>query len=381
VPALERVAVEPTDDRPVVLHVITRFAYGGSEQRLLDLVAALPELRHVVLVGTLSAPERLATVPAEPVLLPSLTQPLTPIADAKALRSIWQLLRRLRPALLITHQSKASALGRLAGRFGGLRGRALQSLSMSALDEAKGGAQRRAFVAVERLLGRWTSTYLCVGHDLADQYQRELALRPDRFEVVRSTVRLDAFRSGAKVDARRALRLGSEPVLVYVGSFDARKGVDQLPAILAAVRSEIGPLTALLVGDGPLHDDVIRDASKIEGVDVRAPGHVAEVAPFMRAADVLCLPSRSEGLPQVLVQAAAADLPFVAYDVAGVHELLRMGAAGMRIDLGDVAAMAAALAGFLDHAVTEPAHPVDLAEWDPEFVRARYRELVLRALA
>ena len=76
---------------------------------------------------------------------------------------------------------------------------------------------------------------------------------------------------------------------------------------------------------------------------MRLLGHVSDVPRVLRAADVLALPSSAEGLPQVLVQAARAGVPFVAFDVDGVAELLALGAVGRSVPLGDRDGFAVAL--------------------------------------
>ncbi len=100
----------------------------------------------------------------------------------------------------------------------------------------------------------------------------------------------------------------------------------------------------------------------------------------MRAADVLALPSSAEGLPQVLVQAARGGLPFVAFDVDGVAELLALGAAGRSVPLGDREGFAAALrdelairAGVGRDREGRGVDPTVWAQWEPAVVADHYR--------
>lgn len=113
------------------------------------------------------------------------------------------------------------------------------------------------------------------------------------------------------------------------------------------------------------------------GVDLVLLGHVPDVARVMRAADALVLPSSAEGLPQVLVQAAMVGLPFAAYDVDGVRELLDLGAPGAAAPLGDRSRLVAALRGLLapaEVAGVAQAPAATWREWDPAEVAALYRE-------
>ena len=341
-----------------------------------------PGGRHVVVAGDVTASERLDQVTVRVVHLRSLVRPIAPVSDLRATVGVARIIRRLQPTVVVTHQSKGGVIGRLAARLARLRGPVVASLSMSAFDEVGGGLQRRLSTALERRLASMTDLYLCVGSDLASQYISRARVPADRVQVVRSSLQLEAFLAGSRRAARASCGLGDIPTVAYVGSFEERKGVAELPAMLAAVQRAIGSITAILVGDGPLRSTVVAEIDRIPGIVGRAPGHTPDVATYMLAADVLCLPSRSEGLPQVLVQAAAAGLPFVAYDVCGVRELLGLGARGTCVPRGDVSAMANALIGELQ--AGRPRRRMDrstLAPWDADGVGASHREWLERATA
>ena len=107
----------------------------------------------------------------------------------------------------------------------------------------------------------------------------------------------------------------------------------------------------MLIGGGSLAASL---ASRIaaEGLAGRVAliGEVPDAGAYLPQLDVLAMTSRHEGLPMVLLEAAAADLPVVAYDVGGVREILDDGPASRRIRDGDAAAFAAALAAMLSAA-------------------------------
>ena len=71
---------------------------------------------------------------------------------------------------------------------------------------------------------------------------------------------------------------------------------------------------------------------------------------FYAAADVFCLPSFAEGLPVVLMEAMAMELPCVTTQIAGIPELIRNGVDGLLVPPSDVDALVNALARLMDHA-------------------------------
>ena len=107
-------------------------------------------------------------------------------------------------------------------------------------------------------------------------------------------------------------------------------------------------------------------------------GHLPDVDDVIAAADVIVLLTRDGGLPEALVLAAAAGVPFVSYDIDGARELRQLGADGILVAPGDVEAAAGAVEHLLAEASRPPA--IDPTPWSPAAVRSGYRSLVLDAL-
>ena len=108
------------------------------------------------------------------------------------------------------------------------------------------------------------------------------------------------------------------------------------------------------------------------------PSHVHDA---MRGSDVVVLLSDVEGLPQVLVQAAASGTPFVAFDVEGVQELLALGAQGAAVPPGRLDDAVDAVERWLPHAATGAAEPTaDLSSWSAEAIAAAYRKVISSAV-
>jgi len=131
----------------------------------------------------------------------------------------------------------------------------------------------------------------------------------------------------------------------------------------------------VVAGQGPL-EGPLRESLRQHGLagDSALLGFVERPASLIAAADALVLLSRVEGLPQVLVQAAAAGTPFVSYEVDGARELLDLGAVGAVVPTGDLPAAAVAL----DRALSQdrPAATVDLASWSPDAIAEGYRRVL-----
>ncbi len=372
----------------VALHVCTRYQRGGSERRIRDLVRALPELRHHLVLGRDSDVQlaREQTGAERVWVLPALVRQVAPLHDAVVLLQLWRRLRAARYDVLVTHQSKAGVLGRVAALLAG--GPAVvHSLSMASFGPGYGRLENLVFTRVERSLGRRTAAFCVVGTELADRFA-SVGVAADRLHVVRSGIPLPLVLPSRK-QARSAVAArhgvpGGRPLLCYVGSLEPRKNVLLLLDVLVALRRRLPDCPVLLVvGDGPQRADLERRVRQLGlDADVVLTGHLsdpAHVGEALRAADVVLLLSSAEGLPQVLVQAAGAATPFVAFDVEGVREILALGAAGSVAPLGDLAAVVRAVE---HHLVGEggPQPTADLSSWSADAIRTAYRSVVRSVL-
>jgi glycosyltransferase involved in cell wall biosynthesis len=367
-----------------IVHVMTRYLRGGSEKRLRDMVRALPDATHELIVGDDSSPAAarreigLASVRVVPMLV---RQP-GPLRDVGALLAIRRIIRDTAPDLVVTHQSKAGVLGRLAARH--LRVPSVHSLSMANFGPGYPVWQSRLFRGVERGLRSSTRSYAVVGHDLARRYEA-IGVPTDKLRVVRSGVLLpdDADRVRGPDEVRRGFGIPPDrPLLAYLGSLEPRKHVMDLLTVLQRVHArEPAPFLAI-AGEGPLADELAAQIC-VRGLerDVALLGFVDDPLSFVAAADVIVLLSEAEGVSQVLVQAAALDTPYVAYDVDGVSELLRMGARGHAVALGDVGSATHAVERSLRRTDGKRAPSIDLDEWSAPAISRAYQAIFAPLLA
>lgn len=154
--------------------------------------------------------------------------------------------------------------------------------------------------------------------------------------VIPVPVDIDRFRPPNR-DERAAARLllgaGTGPVVAFVGHLQARKGVDRLlVALRRLVDFGMDPSLVVVGGvveaaDSQYRDELHRYVEQ-EGLSqrVRFVGPQTDVVPYLHGADVFCLPSNREGMPNVLLEAMACGLPCLAPRDAGGDALLDDGA-------------------------------------------------------
>jgi len=198
---------------------------------------------------------------------------------------------------------------------------------------------------------------LASGPEEREQLERLYDAVPDRIEIVPPGVDPRCFSPGDKREARRALGLGEEPVLLFVGRIQPLKGLDVAVGALA----ELDDTTArLVVVGGPSGPSGERELARVHAmVDAAGLAHrVRFVAPqphdrlaaFYRAADVCLVPSRSESFGLVALEAAACATPVVAAGVGGLCTVVADGETGYLVDGRDPAAYATRVAKIIGDA-------------------------------
>jgi glycosyltransferase involved in cell wall biosynthesis len=186
---------------------------------------------------------------------------------------------------------------------------------------------------------------------------RDAGLPPERFRLIPNGVDLERFRPAAdpeRVDARRALDLPDEPVVLFVGYFSQEKRPDLLFRAWVQARERGIASTLLMVGATrgrhPEIDPALAHTIRAEADHRGLSKHVIfierteEMEQVYRAADVFVLPSVREGLPNALLEAMASGLPCVATRLPGVTDtMIDDGVSGWLVPPDDADAFTGAL--------------------------------------
>jgi teichuronic acid biosynthesis glycosyltransferase TuaC len=165
---------------------------------------------------------------------------------------------------------------------------------------------------------------VAVSTDLRDKIV-DLGVTREKVHIWARGIDSAVFSRGDQSGARRRLRIPcAGRVLVWVGWMVPVKGLDVLLESCALLQARGVDYHLYLVGDGPLRKDLIAQ-SLAHGLSGRitfvGPKLHDELPDWYRAADITVLPSRSEGLPNVLRESLACGTPFVASDVGGIPEI------------------------------------------------------------
>ena len=367
--------------RPLRVAVVVTRLEGGAGvlavrgARAMDPGACQP----VIVTGTRDWLLDAGASGLEVIVEPSLRAAITPRSDLLALRRLEMMFRERNFDVVHTHCAKAGLVGRVAARRAGVS-RIVHTFHGFPFHEFQSMPRRRAYVSVERRLGRFTDLALCVGAVVAAEAVRRELIAPERVRTIGVAVdgpdRLRASMRAGTPQARRLARaeLGlpaDATVIGVVGRLTYQKAPeDFLAAMLALRRPDV---MGVWVGGGELAERVGRRIRAL-GLRVVLAGHRADVLDVLPAFDIFVLPSRYEGLPTAIVEAMICGIPVVATAVNAVSDLVVPGETGVLVPPHRPEALAAAIRYLLD----SPAVAARLAATASARLGTRYGEQDLR---
>jgi glycosyltransferase involved in cell wall biosynthesis len=309
------------------LHLITSDARRGAETFAVDLVAALGPLGHQASVVALNASE---------------SQEAHDVPILGHSRRSASLFRRLRSAasevdVIVAHGSstlEACAIG-LAGTGVPFVYRTIGDPSYWVSSEVR----RRVIGSFMRRATRHVALWEGAANQLAARY----AIPMTKIDVIANAVPAGKY-PRATVEERRAARHRLEipldrTCLVFVGALSPEKDVVSL---MHAMRM-LEDVVLLIAGDGPERVSLAAIQSEGDGREVRFLGSVREPYGLYAAADLLILPSRSEGMPGVVIEAGLVGTPSVCTPVGSIPEMLQHGITGFLTPVGEPRMLAAAI--------------------------------------
>lgn len=323
-----------------LVHLTASTFFGGPERQMLGLALAMPDPVHTTF----------ATFPEGGRGVAFLDEvrkhgfPTAPLATdfpkvLSAVRELAGLLRATACDVLICHGYKAHILGRLAARRVGV--------PAVAVSRGWTGETRKVklYEWLDRRHLRLMDHVVCVSDGQAEKVRRWCGVPAGRLSVIRNSARLGAFENPAP-DARERL-LGFFPgpvskVVLGAGRFSPEKGFGVLVEAAAAVCRADPGAGVVLFGEGPLRGELEARVAEL-GLAGRVvlPGFRTDLDSLIGGADVVVLPSYTEGLPNVALEASAAGVPVVATAVGGTPEAIADRVNGFLVPPGDPAALSA----------------------------------------
>lgn len=354
--------------KPVVLAELAGSAgYGGGE-RYLELL--FDRMDRAEFSPLLICPEPGPFVEQMTAKgIPTKVVHLAPLFNPVALIRLAQVLRREDVSILQTHGARANVYGSVAAWLAGVPC-VVWTIHNSIRDYEVSSIQRFVYSAILRLLLPPTNRVICVSEALRRDLISDCPDAAPKTTTVWNGIDPALYSSRGDGDKiRREWCVGSGPVLLTVARLTEQKGHRFLIEALPALVAEWPSLVCLFVGEGECREP-LRTLARAKGVErsCRFAGARNDVIDWYAAADVVVLPSLSEGFPFVVLEALAMSRPVVATDVNGVPEIIRDGVHGVLVPPRNPQALEAAVRKMLH----DPVWAVRMAQAGQKEVTARF---------
>lgn len=331
-----------------LIHLTSSTFFGGPERQMLGLAEALPGSVRTTFVSFAEGGRCAAfldEVREHGFAAIALRNDFPRVFAA--VRELAGVLQEAPCDILLCHGYKANILGRVAA----------QRVGVPAVAVSRGwtweNGKVRAYEWLDRRHLRFMDHVVCVSDGQAERVRNWCGVPDDRISVIRNSARLGAF-AAPDPDARRKL-LGYFPsgdqvsrVVLAAGRLSPEKGFAALVEAAAAVLRDAPGVGIALFGEGVLRPQLERRVAEL-GITGRCvmPGFRSDLDSLIPAADVVVLPSFTEGLPNVALEASAAGVPVVATAVGGTPEVVADGESGFLVPPGRPAALARKIAVLL----------------------------------
>ena len=325
-----------------ILHIIGGGEIGGAEQHVLTLLGGLDKTRFAPhLVCLVSGP---FAALAQEQNIPTETIPMRFSLDLSPLPGLLRLIRQKEIRLVHTHGSRANLLGRLAAKRAEVP--CVSTVHSSLAHDYLSAQAARLALALDRRTLSLTAEVITVSEYLADEVASRYGRRP--ITVYNGQVPLPLGDPGS---ARRQFRsrwaIPADAILLgTIGRLHPAKGHTYFIRAAARLLAAFPNLHLLLIGDGPRRQE-LESELKSSLVPYTLTGYLPQAWQALPAMDLFVLPSVSEGMGLVLLEAMQAGIPIVASAAGGIPEIVRHEKDGLLAAPENVDELSAACARLL----------------------------------
>jgi len=318
-----------------VAHIIARMITGGADENTLFTVQGLDKDRYEVdlIMGEEfdeSIFDRVKNNNFDIIQIKGLKWKLNFLYDPIVLIKLIKMIRKNRYDIVHTHTTKAGILGRIAARIAGVPV-IVHGLHGSTFQAFDSGLLNWLLFLFERLTGRFTDAYISVSGVLSEKYiEKGIGKKNNHYTVYSGKELYKFYHARDKINYKEKYEeLGinvGEFLIGNVARLETRKGHKfLLDAFKNVVKEQKdGHVKLLIIGEGNKRKYLENYVEELNlGDKVIFTGYRDDVEELMALMDIFVLTSLREGLPRVLVQAAAVGMPSVAFNVDGVPEIIK----------------------------------------------------------
>ncbi len=270
------------------------------------------------------------------------TRAITPIQDLKTILKLYKFLKKEKPEIIHSHTPKAGMVSMIAAKLARVPIR-IHTVAGLPLEEAT-GMKKILLKSIEKITYAAATKVLPNSNGLK-QTLLEFNLCPEKkINIIgkgsSNGINTDYFdpekiSQGEVNNLKSELGLtGDETILIYIGRLVKDKGVNELITTFDSISKSHPNCRLLLLGyyeqeRDPLNEDTVRVINKNNAIIEL--GFIKDIRPYLLLSSFLVFPSYREGFPNVVLQAAAMQLPAIVTDINGCNEIIQNNNNGLLI--------------------------------------------------
>lgn len=331
---------ETKPDMKKLLYIITQGHWGGAQRYVYDLATGLRQDYDIAIAlgRNHDAKNFIAKLKAETlpvIILPHLARAIRPVNDLLVVWEIRKLIISKRPDIIHLNSSKAGVVAGFAILTLPKRQRpkVVYTAHGWVFDEPLPWVTRTLYLVLERLTARFKDAIIVLGKRDADTATNRVHVKQERLSIIPIGIRPTlpannraSYRQSILATTPRSYPHLSASTLFWIGAianFYRTKGLDVLIAAAATVCQTKPDTVFIIIGDGPERPQLETLIQKNNlGDRIILLGFLPEAAALLPAFDLFVLPSRKEGLPYTILEAATLGVPIIATSVGAIPEII-----------------------------------------------------------
>jgi glycosyltransferase involved in cell wall biosynthesis len=319
-----------------ILFLSTSMGLGGADQQLLSAAQVLRDRGHAIRIVSLTPLGLMGQQARRLGLETDSLEMRRGVPDPRGLARLVRIVRAWKPDVVHSHMVHANLMGRA------LRMLVPVPVLVSTIHNVYEGGP--VLMAAYRLSNALVDHMTIISEAAAERFIRERIVPSRLLTVIANGVDTERMRNvppGSRAELRRAFGLADQDFAwLAVGRFEIAKDYPNMLRAFARVRAGEPRAVLVIVGQGSLQAEAEALVAELGlGPGVRFLGPRSDVPEVMHAADGYVMSSAWEGMPMVLLEAAAAGLPIVATAVGGNGEVVRDGESGFLVPEKDSEAL------------------------------------------
>ncbi len=353
-----------------VLLCITKANFGGAQRYVYELATNIPKNEFEVVVACgegVSLKEKLNEQGIRVINLEASKRNINILRDAKLFFDLIKIIRDEKPDILHLNSSKIGGLGSLAGRI-----EAVPNIIFT----AHGWAFNENRSLISKIIIKLLHTITVLLSHKTIAVAEKIKTSISSFSFVRN--KIVVIHNGIKnyklltiKESRDKLGVAEDKkaTIISIGELHSNKGLDiAIKAISLLPKEKQQKITYLILGGGEEKDSLEKLIEKLELKDtVKLLGFIPDAKSLLSGALIFLLPSRTEALPYVVLEAGLASLPIIATSVGGIPEIVKDMQNGILVHPRNPKEIAEAISYLLEHKDKQKEFSINIKRTISEF--------------